>query len=94
MRRKTAAVEFVSYDGRYPNLCSGTLVLKIDGVERVMPSYCMHSGGSVTFDNNWTEHVGTGLWSVDVPDDLSDLESEIEACVNDNVPYGCCGGCV
>ena len=24
-------VEFVSYSGRYPNLCSGTLVLRIDG---------------------------------------------------------------
>lgn len=24
-------VEFVSYDGEYPNLCSGTLMLSIDG---------------------------------------------------------------
>ncbi len=27
------SVEFVSYDGTYPNLCSGTLVVKIDGAE-------------------------------------------------------------
>lgn len=54
-------VEFVSYDGRFPNLCSGTLVLKIDGVERTMPQYCMSSGGSVWFDNDWGEHVESGL---------------------------------
>lgn len=28
-------IEFVSYDGKYPNLCSGQLVLKINGQVRV-----------------------------------------------------------
>jgi hypothetical protein len=54
----------------------------------------MRSGGSVTFDSDWCEHVDSGLWSVDVPDDLMDLKDEIEECVNANVPHGCCGGCV
>lgn len=87
-------IEFVSYDGRFPNLCSGTLVLKIDGVERVLPKHCMSSGGSVSFDSNWCEHVESGAWSVGVPDDLIDYKQEIEDCVNANVPFGCCGGCV
>lgn len=26
-------VEFVSYTGKYPNLCNGTLTLRIDGKE-------------------------------------------------------------
>lgn len=30
-------VEFVSYDGAYPNLCSGQLVLKINGQAREFP---------------------------------------------------------
>ena len=29
----TSHVKFVSYDGQYPNLCSGLLVLNIDGAE-------------------------------------------------------------
>lgn len=87
-------VKFVSYDGTFPNLCSGTLILEIDGKERVMPRYCMNSGGSVSFDEDWSECVTSGEWSVDVPEDLIAIKSEIEACVNANVPYGCCGGCV
>lgn len=30
--KETKHVEFVSYSGRYPNLCSGVLVLRIDGL--------------------------------------------------------------
>lgn len=26
-------IEFVSYDGEYPNLCSGVFTVKLDGVE-------------------------------------------------------------
>lgn len=26
-------VKFVSYDGKWPNLCTGTLVLNIDGTD-------------------------------------------------------------
>ena len=87
-------VEFVSYDGRYPNLCSGTLVLRINGEERVFPEYCMHSGGCACFDEEWNDYVVQGEWSVDVPDDLLQYKKEIEECVNENVPFGCCGGCI
>lgn len=30
-RNSKGRVEFISYDGEYPNLCSGVLTLKIDG---------------------------------------------------------------
>ena len=63
-------VEFVSYDGAYPNLCSGQLVLKIN------------------------EHIETGRWSIDLPEDLEPLRNRIEECINENIPHGCCGGCV
>ena len=87
-------IEFVSYDGKWPNLCSGTLVLKINGEEIVSSKLCMCSGGSVTFDADWNETVTQGPWTVDVPDELLDYKEEIEKVVNDNVLWGCCGGCV
>jgi len=88
------SIEFVSYNGSYPNLCSGTLVMRIDGEEVVFPDYCMSSGGSVWFDNDWCEHVEDGDWSVSVPEKYSHLQHEIEEVVNGHVSPGCCGGCV
>lgn len=85
-------IKFISYDGRYPNLCSGTLVLEIDGVIRTDFNLC--SGGRVWFDADWCEHVESGPWAVEVPDDLKHLRHEIEDVVNNNVLWGCCGGCV
>lgn len=55
---------------------------------------CLTSGGSVWFDDDWNEYVEEGLWSVNVPDKYLDLKDEIENCVNENVPCGCCEGCV
>lgn len=87
-------VEFVSYDGDYPNLCSGTLVLCIDGEEVAFPKYCMHSNGEVWFDEHGNGCVEQGKWSVDIPEQYVDLKDEIERCVNENVEHGCCGGCI
>lgn len=87
-------VKFVSYNGAYPNLCSGKLILNIDGNDIEFPDFCMHSGGYVSFDEDWNEHVSYGDWTVDVPEEYAHLTNEIEKCVNENVPCGCCGGCI
>lgn len=88
-------VEFVSYDGEYPCLCSGTLVLKINGEIRIMPSGCLSSGGGVSFDEDWNEIVTQGRWDISsLPEDLEPLRDEIVDCINENIPWGCCGGCV
>lgn len=46
------------------------------------------------FDNDWNAHIENGRWSIDLPEDLEPLRKEIEECINENIPYGCCGGCV
>lgn len=71
-------VEFVSYDGAYPNLCSGQLVLKINGQVREFSRHCLQSGGTVWFDNDWDAHIENGRWSIDLPEDLEPLRKEIE----------------
>ncbi len=81
-------VEFVSYDGEYPNLCSETLVLRIDG-EIVRLNHCLCSGGG--FDEDWNRYEGE--WSVNLPKELKHLETIITDIVNTNIEHGCCGGC-
>lgn len=90
-KKAKIGIEFVSYDGEYPNLCSGTLVLKIDGHEVTFPKYCMNSGGSISGDY-W--NVYEGEWTVKVPEEYKVYEKEINKVVNENVEHGCCGGCI
>ncbi len=97
-------IEFVSYDGKYPNLCSGTLILSVDGKEYSWRGPCLVSGGEIIHDGNWNDiEVITGPWGVDFdmsPDqyDLNFTDEEMKFIVdlvNDNVDdYGCCGGCI
>ena len=95
-------IEFVSYDGRYPNLCSGTLTLKLDGIEKTFGYDCDYpqfwtSGGCVWFDNDSNEHVDRGAWELRdnaLPEELQPLAEQLLDVFNTNVEYGCCGGCV
>lgn len=87
---------FISYDGKYPNLCAGQLILAIDGVQVVFPDYCLSSGGSVYFDDDFDAYINEGEWDIACfPEDFpEDLKKEAVDLVNANVPYGCCGGCI
>lgn len=89
-------VEFVSYDGEYPNLCSGTLVLKVDGRLFTFPKYALSSGGRVWFSADWDEHVEDGPWGIhDWPLGFPEwAKPEALRVLNDNVRWGCCGGCI
>jgi hypothetical protein len=96
LKDKKCRVEFVSYTGRYPNLCAGVLTLRVDGKEIVFPSHSLSSGGSTYFTNDYADsHIEEGEWSVEFPDDFPDeLMAEATQVVNDNVRLGCCGGCL
>ena len=77
-------VEFISYTGEWPNLCSGVLTLKIDGEQvrfghdyHILDSYktdgnyhsFWSSGGCVRFSNDWSDcSVDTGEWIIDESD--------------------------
>lgn len=106
-------VKFISYSGRYPNLCSGVLILEIDGKEfrfghdyRVYDSWktdgnyesFWSSGGNCGFTNNYQDsYVNSGEWQIDasqLPEEIKKYASEIDQVFNENVDYGCCGGCL
>ena len=86
----------IKYDGAYPNLCSGNLVVTIDGKEWQLPPYCLSSGGGVWFTEDWDENVDEGEWSISSwPEGFPEkLKTAVEDAVNSQVEHGCCGGCV
>lgn len=87
-------VEFVSYNGKFPNLCRGTLIIRVNGEEVALKSY-LCSSGQCWFDKDLNGHVETGDWRLSqLPDNLEPYREEILKVVNENVPYGCCGGCI
>ena len=65
-------------------------------------NYSLVSGGCAGVDDNLEEYCEEGEWGVDfsratLDDDYGfiiseDLHEAIEHCVNENVPFGCCGG--
>lgn len=95
---KERVVEFVSYDGEYPNLCSGILTIRINGKEYELPEYCLESGGCVSFTEDYDEIVTIGEWRLSdtfkLQKELEPYKEEILKVINENVPLGCCGGCV
>jgi len=86
----------IKYNGEYPNLCRGTLQVFVDGKEWDFGEYCLSSGGSVYFDDDWSEHIESGPWTIDEwPDGFPEEYKEgVLNKVNSEIPYGCCGGCV
>lgn len=89
-------VEFISYDGKYPCLCSGTLIIKIDGKIYHLKNVLVSGGAVIGGPPEWDFEVITGNWTVALCDylELEKYKCEIEQVVNEHVQQGCCGGCV
>lgn len=114
-------IEFVSYDGKYPCLCMGTLKVKIDGKEIIFSNSDKYwkydknkekmiykencyprfweSGGSIKSDGNWNMWAEDKAWELfynkeDYPKAILNIMDELIKIFNDNVIYGCCGGCI
>lgn len=95
---KQELVKFVSYTGSYPNLCSGKLTLEIEGEtvsfgygDGLLPPFWTSGGG---LDHHWEAYCGE--WEIDVsrlPENYRKYASSIDRVFNENVEYGCCGGC-
>jgi len=91
-------LKFVSYTGEWPTLCMGTLILSLDGEDITFPPFCLESGGDVWFGKDWSGHITKGPWCiVKFPEALQydkALQQEAVRLVNENVDWGCCGGCL
>lgn len=78
-------VKFISYDGAYPNLCSGTLVMAINNKkyrfglkENLLPSFWTSTGGIAHSDDYSDMWAIGGDWALYIDeDDLKDYPEEI-----------------
>lgn len=88
-------VKFISYDGEYPCLCMGTLCIEVNGKTYSFRN-AMISGGSVMHNEDWDMWAEQGEWEIDLFEhpELEPYKEEITRVVNENVPQGCCGGCI
>lgn len=100
-------IKFISYDGEYPNLCSGTLTLDIDGevvtfgykYDKVNYPQFWHSGGSCGFlgcdyDETYCNNEEWELDEAALPAKYKNIGKELIQVFNNNVRWGCCGGCL
>ena len=121
-------VEFVSYNGKFPNLCRGTFVVKINGEivkfghdclswhttqdengnwscyyegEQDDPHYesFWTSGGCIVDNGERDLEAVEGEWELsynhkNYPKEIVDLMPQFIEVFNENVPEGCCGGCI
>ena len=100
-------VKFISYTGEYPNLCNGILTLEIDGAiytfglswKESKPDFKRFwcSGGNVIADKHWNFDVKQNEWVIDVnelPEQFRKYATEIDEVFNENIDWGCCGGCI
>lgn len=82
----------VFYDGKYPSVCLGRLIIKVDGKEIYNKEYCCYSTGSLVWlDEDWNIESGKLVW-----DDAKYFSKEIQKAVSDELKKikVCCGGCV
>ena len=90
----------VKIDGEETKFGYGWIEDHDDGTiqRQYYPPFWM-SGGSVWFDDDWNDTVESGPWIYtgdldDYPEfDKEDIE-ELMKIFNNNVSWGCCGGCV
>lgn len=91
--------EIVSYDGGYPMLCGGTLKVILDSGEELEISNPCASGGGICQSEDgdmWPEKgewkIGYGLKSNKIL--TQEDKQKVVDWFNENVPHGCCGGCI
>lgn len=94
-------VKFISYNGKYPCLCNGTLILEIDGKQEVFigDRIFWHSGGICRFSDAYysKSYIDKDEWIIDankIPEQYRKYAEEIDKVFNENVEHGCCGGCL
>lgn len=88
----------ISYDGKYPCLCMGHLVVWVNGTKWDFGTSALKSGGSIQRDDDWDMWAESGEWDIyedGWPKGFPEIYKEpVLEKINEEIPHGCCGGCI
>ncbi|GHU81112.1 hypothetical protein AGMMS49992_34280 [Clostridia bacterium] len=88
-------IQFLSYTGKYPNLCTGVLTISIGGKKWQITPMAFTTKDRI--EGLGYEDTGMGDWSIyplELPEEIRKYADDIERIMNENVEHGCCGGCI
>lgn len=90
-------IEFIKYTGKWPTLCSGDLYFKVNDKKYKIGG--LFPGGEVGFKGGYSgeSYIKKGPWRLpdyNFSEELKPYKRLITKMVNENVEYGCCGGCL
>jgi hypothetical protein len=74
----------IEYNGKWPNLCSGDLIITVEGVRWEFPPLCLNVRG--TLSQGWD----MDRWPDNFPERL---KVDVLKKVNEEIGWPCCGGC-
>lgn len=86
----------IIYDGKYPCLCGGNLQVQVEETLWDFGKWAIISQGWIqqTADNDYITIEGDWIvisWPDNFPQELKPL---VEEAINNQIPHGCCGGCI
>lgn len=83
--------EHVEYNAPAYALCGASWTIRYENTIIVL-DHALCSGGHVS----WGEQdiIESGPWSLRLPDFLEPYKEQLTKLANENIPQGCCGGCI
>lgn len=86
----------IEYDGKYPCLCMGHLKVYINDTIYDFGKFCLTSGGSIHRNDDWDMWATQGKWAIEEfpPNFPNEFKDDVINKVNEEIPHGCCGGCI
>lgn len=103
-------IKFVSYNGSFPCLCIGDLVVKITGMVDIggatvtlldaevdLGEVELISGGCYGFDDDGMDYIHKAPWIAikHLPAWIdAEAQKDLLRQINEHVEFGCCGGCL
>lgn len=85
----------IKYDGKFPNLCVGNLLVTVDDQQWDFGTFALYSGGNVLYTDKGKWEIKKDEWAIRWPTDFPNrFKKAVAQKINETIEHGCCGGCL